>query len=168
MARISIVMFIQLAVCISISHAALTCYSCSNCGITWNDSKATIVQTSGSGDYCRKTVAGVVINRDFSSSCSSANVLGHGIFCCDTDLYHSKINDVQFAQNTEALTCFGMSFFAPTSATKDIHFDYNIDDDDEQVIMPGTSQYLIESLDDVVVSPRTQSLEQIVDNLSKQ
>ncbi|CAF3873216.1 unnamed protein product [Rotaria magnacalcarata] len=86
MARISIVMFIQLAACISISHAALTCYSCTNCGITWNDSKATIVQTSGSGDYCRKAVAGVVINRDFSSSCSSANVLGHGIFCCETDL----------------------------------------------------------------------------------
>ncbi|CAF1246762.1 unnamed protein product [Rotaria magnacalcarata] len=87
MARIFIVMFIQLAACISISHAALTCYSCTNCGITWNDSKATIVQTSGSGDYCRKAVAGVVINRDFSSSCSSANVLGHGIFCCETDLY---------------------------------------------------------------------------------
>ncbi|CAF3532061.1 unnamed protein product [Rotaria socialis] len=104
MARISIVMFIQLAVCISISHAALTCYSCSNCGITWNDSKATIVQTSGSGDYCRKTVAGVVINRDFSSSCSSANVLGHGIFCCDTDLCNSA--------NKQSLTMIHCGIFS--------------------------------------------------------
>lgn len=40
-----------------VSNAALTCYSCSNCGTEWDVSKASIVTTSGPNDYCRVSAA---------------------------------------------------------------------------------------------------------------
>ncbi|CAF3861276.1 unnamed protein product [Rotaria sp. Silwood1] len=79
----------QLSFSFKATHAALTCYSCNNCGMTWDASKATIVQTSGANDYCRKTVSGTSVSKDYSSSCTEVNVLGNGVFCCQSDLCNS-------------------------------------------------------------------------------
>ncbi|CAF0890381.1 unnamed protein product [Rotaria sordida] len=89
MGRILPIVLILLAFSFSITHAALTCYSCNDCGTSWDASKATIVQTSGANDYCRKTVTGSSVSKDFSSSCTPVNVLGNGVFCCQSDLCNS-------------------------------------------------------------------------------
>ncbi|CAF0901513.1 unnamed protein product [Adineta ricciae] len=80
---------LMLAFLVCENQAASSCYSCNDCGTNWDISKASVVSTSGPNDYCRKTVTGPMVSKDYTSSCTSANLLGHGIFCCQTDLCNS-------------------------------------------------------------------------------
>jgi len=44
-------------------HAASSCYSCNNCGTTWDISKVSIIQTSSSSDYCRVSINCIINHR---------------------------------------------------------------------------------------------------------
>ncbi|CAF0807409.1 unnamed protein product [Adineta steineri] len=87
--KILSIILILLALSFSVTNAASSCYSCTDCGTSWDISKTTVVATSGSSDYCRKTVTGNTVTKDYASSCTPANILGNGIFCCQTDLCNS-------------------------------------------------------------------------------
>jgi hypothetical protein len=50
------------------TDAASSCYACSDCGSTWDITKANIVQTSSSNDYCRVSINSIEFNEEFSFS----------------------------------------------------------------------------------------------------
>jgi hypothetical protein len=60
MAKILPIVLTLLALSFQVTHAALSCYACNDCGTIWDASKATIVQTANANYYCR-----VSINFDF-------------------------------------------------------------------------------------------------------
>jgi len=62
MAKIVPIVLTLLALSFQVTHAALSCYACNDCGTIWDSSKATIVQTSNANHYCR-----VSINFDLKS-----------------------------------------------------------------------------------------------------
>ncbi|CAM4897973.1 unnamed protein product [Rotaria socialis] len=64
----------------------LQCYSCEVCANPFSANGAVIVSSNATGDFCYKISASVATSQGIVPTCVTANVLGVGTWCCNTNL----------------------------------------------------------------------------------